>query len=228
MTDHSEDEVKRPILELVVNAARDDVWKAVSTTDGLRQWFGYDYDERHGGHPERPDPGFEAEIRAFVDEAELHPPERVAFDDGSELTLTADGPRTVVRLVVPDVADDATWEELYGGVAEGWRFYLEQLRFWLEAAPSGARRTVYLAGEATGRDVVALVGPGTPWHDASVVTPEGWLVSVGADPEDGEPGPVNVIVSTYGLDDTAFAGVRDAWSARWIATVRNPEVVTVS
>lgn len=38
---------------------------------------------------------------------------------------------------------------------------------------------------------------------------------------------MNVIVSTYGLDDAAFAAVRDDWSARWRASVRNPEVITV-
>ncbi|MCO1658539.1 SRPBCC family protein [Pseudonocardia humida] len=217
--------MERPILELLVNAPREEVWRAVSTTDGLREWFGYDYEQRHGGRPERPAAGFEAELRAFVEDAEMVPPERVAFDDGTALTLAADGPRTIVRLVVPDVAD-AKWEDLYDGVAEGWRFYLEQLRFFLEAAPKGARRTVYLAGRATGRQVVELVGPGTPWYEASVVTPQGWLVSVGADPDDTVPGPVNVIVSTYGLDDTAFATVRDDWSIRWIAAVDEPEVIT--
>lgn len=121
---------------------------------------------------------------------------------------------------------DAKWEELYGGVAEGWRFYLEQLRFWLEAAPKGTRRTVYLAGEATGPQVMALVGAGTPWYEASVVTPQGWLVSVGADPASTTVGRVNVIVSTYGLDDDAFAAVHDDWSARWRASVGNPEVIT--
>ena len=216
---------KRPILELVVSAPREEVWRAISTTDGLREWFGYDYDARHGGRPERPAVDFEAEIRSFVDDSELHPPDRIAFDDGTELILAPDGNRTVVRLVVPDVAD-ASWEELYGGVAEGWRFYLEQLRFWMEAAPPGARRTVYLQGEATGPQVVDLVGEGEPWYDASIVTAQGWLVSVGADPAATEPGPVNVIVSTYGLDDEAFAAVRADWSRRWHAAVGKPEVIT--
>jgi len=216
---------ERPIVELLIDAPREDVWRAVSTTDGVREWFGYDYDERHGSCPARPAAGFDAEVRAFVDGAQLSPPERMAFDDDTALTVTADGPRTIVRLIVPDVAD-AKWEELYDGVAAGWRFYLEQLRFWLEAAPEGARRTVYLAGEATGPQVVALVGPGTPWHEASVVTPHGWLVSVGADPHSTTAGPVNVIVSTYGLDDAAFAAVRNDWSDRWLAAVRNPEIIT--
>jgi uncharacterized protein YndB with AHSA1/START domain len=212
-------------VELRINAPREEVWRAVSTTDGVREWFGYDYDERHGSCPQRPAAGFDAEVRSFVDDARLFPPERMAFDDDTALTVTADGERTIVRLVVPDVAD-ATWEELYGGVAEGWRFYLEQLRFWLEAAPKGTRRTVYLGGEATGPQVVALVGSGTPWHEASVVTPDGWLVSAGADPQSTTAGPVNVIVSTYGLDDAAFAAVRDDWAARWRAAVRNPEIIT--
>lgn len=130
-----------------------------------------------------------------------------------------------MRLLVPEVAD-ASWEDLYTGVAEGWRFYLEQLRFRMEAAPSGARRTVYLQGVATGPQVVELVGPGRPWHGASVVTGDGLLVSVGADPASTDAGPVNVIVSTYGLDDAAFGAVRDEWAARWLAVVGSPEVIT--
>ncbi|WP_232666648.1 SRPBCC family protein [Pseudonocardia sp. TRM90224] len=216
---------KRPILELVVTAPREEVWRAVSTTDGLREWFGYDYDARDGGRPERPAAGSEDELRSFVDDSELHPPERIAFDDDTELLLAADGDRTVVRLVVPDVSD-ANWEDLYSGVADGWRFYLEQLRFWLEAAPPGHRRTVHMQGEATGPQVVELVGEGAPWYDASIVTADGWLVSVGADPTSTDVGPVNVIVSTYGLDDEAFAAVRDDWSARWHAVVGKAEVIT--
>lgn len=62
---------KRPILEIVINASQDDVWRAISTTDGLHQWFGYDYDERHGGRPERPASASDAEVRAFIDDSEL-------------------------------------------------------------------------------------------------------------------------------------------------------------
>jgi uncharacterized protein YndB with AHSA1/START domain len=217
--------MERPILEMVVQAPREEVWPTISTTGGLREWFGYDYERRHGGRPERPAAGSEAELRAFIDDAELVAPGRIAFDDGTALTLDADGAGTIVRLVVPTSAD-AESEALYDGLAEGWRFYLEQLRFLLEAAPKGARRTIYLAGRARGRQVAELVGPGTPWHDASVVTPEGWLVSVGADPGDPTTGPVNVIVSTYGLDDDAFAAVREVWSKRWIDSIVDPEVIT--
>ncbi|MFI7128909.1 SRPBCC domain-containing protein [Nonomuraea sp. NPDC050153] len=214
---------KRPIVELTINAPQDAVWRAVSTPEGLHEWFGYDYDPSHTG-PARPAAGLADEIRSFIDDSELQPPERVAFDDGTELTLTADGTRTVVRLVVPDV-EGASWKDLYGGVAEGWRFYLEQLRFYLDRAPSGRRRTVYLAGQATGAQVTEIVGPGTPWHEASIVNDEGHLISVGADPADPQPAQVNVIVNTYGLDDDAFAALRDQWTARWQATVKDPEVI---
>src|SRR5262245_9021268 len=113
------DSNKRPIVELTINAPQDAVWRAVSTPEGLHEWFGYDYDVNHSG-PARPDGGLAEEIRSFVDSSELYPQERVAFDDDTDLTLTADGERTIVRLVVPDL-EDTNWEELYGGVAEGWR-----------------------------------------------------------------------------------------------------------
>ncbi|MET9251351.1 SRPBCC domain-containing protein [Nonomuraea sp. NPDC003709] len=214
---------KRPLVELTVNARQDAVWRAVSTPEGLHEWFGYDYDASHTA-PARPATGLAEEIRSFVDDSELHPPERVAFDDGTELTLTADDTRTVVRLVVPNL-EGADWQDLYGGVAEGWRFYLEQLRFYLDRAPSGRRRTIYLAGQATGAQVIEIIGPGTRWHEAGIVNDEGHLVSVGADPADPQPAQVNVIVSTYGLDDGDFAALRDRWAARWQANVKDPEVI---
>ncbi|GAA3677041.1 hypothetical protein GCM10022224_046540 [Nonomuraea antimicrobica] len=214
---------KRPIVELTVNAPQDAAWRAISTAEGLHEWFGYDYDASHSG-PARPAAGFDDEIRSFIAESEPHAPDRVAFDDGSELTLTAHGPRTVVRLVVPEVAG-ASWEELYDGVAEGWRFYLEQLRFFLEREPAGRRRTVYLAGEATGPQVAEIVGAGTRWYDASLVDSEGHLISVGADLANSEATPVNVIVTTYGLDDAAFTALRDRWASRWAPVVKNPEVI---
>ncbi|GAA0915460.1 SRPBCC domain-containing protein [Nonomuraea longicatena] len=214
---------KRPIVELTLDAPQDAVWRAVSTAEGLHEWFGYDYDADHSG-PARPDAGLAEEIRSMVDGSELHGRERVAFDDDTELTLTADGERTIVRLVVPDV-EGANWAELYGGVADGWRFYLEQLRFYLETNPTGRRRTVYLAGEATGAQVAELVRPGMPWHAASIVTPEGHLVSVGADPADPDSAPVNVIVTAYGLDDDAFAALQERWAHRWQAVVKNPEII---
>ncbi|MGW0195579.1 hypothetical protein [Nonomuraea sp. NPDC003201] len=98
-------------------------------------------------------------------------------------------------------------------------------RFSLDRAPSGRRRTIYLAGQATGAQVIEIVGPGTRWHEAGIVTDEGHLVSVGADPADPQPAQVNAIVSTYGLDDGDFAALRDRWAARWQANVKDPEVI---
>ncbi|MGP4022104.1 hypothetical protein [Actinomadura sp. 3N407] len=104
----------------------------MSTTDGVREWFGYNYDERHGNCPERP----AAEVRAFVDDAQLSPPERIAFDDDTALTVTADGTRTIVRLVVPEVAD-AKWEELYDGVAAGLALLPRAARLLAGGRPRG-------------------------------------------------------------------------------------------
>ena len=54
---------------------------------------------------------------------------------------------------------------------------------------------------------------GEPWHASRwqriTVDPDGHLVAVGWN----DAGETGVTVSTYGLDDAAFAAVRDRWQA---------------
>lgn len=37
-------------------------------------------------------------------------------------------------------------------------------------------------------------------------------------------GPTSVTVTSYGLDDEAFAALRERWSGRWSAVAKNAEV----
>ena len=196
-------------VELTINAGRDAVWPAITVPEQIRQWFGWEHD------------GIDAEIRhIFVDRAELDPPEGMVFEDGSELELASDGPRTVVRLVRED---PTTGRELeFDAIEEGWRAFLEQLRFLLETHPQGLRRTVYLSGPAAGGHAAALAGAGAQvWHDSRylhmAVDSAGHLVAVASEAPLGGDGVAHtaVTVTTYGLDDAAFATVRDEWTARW-------------
>jgi len=206
-------------VDVVVEAGRDEAWEAVTQPAVLHQWFGWDYD------------GLAAEIRQiFVDEATLLAPERMGWADGSYLEVSGDD-RARVRVSregtgVPD-------PERYDAIEEGWRAFLIQLRYLLSARLAGRRRTLYLTGETTGRQALGLAdggwehfGPRVAW----TVNAEGHLVVVaGRVPLDRhEAARVELTVSTFGLDDSAFVGLREEWTKRWAPLAAYAEVTTAS
>lgn len=205
-------------VEVPLAAARDEVWKAVTQTPVLRQWFGWDYD------------GLDAEIRQlFVDEARLLAPERMGWADGSYLEVLGDDDSSTVRAAregpEPDDPDG------YDGIEEGWKAFLTQLRFLIEGRPTGPRRTVFLTGETTGRQALRLVdgdwtrvGTRVAW----IVDADGRLVVIaGREPLNGaNPGRIEITVSTYGLDDAAFDACRDDWAKRWASVATDTEITT--
>jgi uncharacterized protein YndB with AHSA1/START domain len=188
-------------VEITVNADRDTVWRAMTDIEQIRQWFGWDYD------------GIDGEIRyIFVDQMKHEPPARMTDQDGSwYIELVAEGPRTIVRVVQPGDLDGTDWDEIYDEIEEGWRTFLEQLRFLLDTRTAGRRRTVFL----TGTSAAGMQLDGEPWHRSRyqrmVVDAAGHLVVVASSPKD----TAFLLVSTYGLDDAAFEAVRDEWTRRW-------------
>jgi uncharacterized protein YndB with AHSA1/START domain len=203
-------------IEVSVLAGHDLVWEAVTQPAVLRQWFGWDYD------------GLDAEIQhIFVDEATLWAPERMGWADGSFLEVQGDDDTSVVRAAReggPPADPDS-----YDAIEEGWRAFLVQLQFLLELRPKGRRRTLYLTGETTGRQALSLVdgewrrsGSRVAW----TIDPDGFLVVVaGRTPLDSpDAAAVHVVVSTYGLDDTTFDGVRETWAKRWVPVADGAQV----
>ncbi|MGN9774385.1 SRPBCC family protein [Micromonospora sp. H33] len=200
------------VVETIVQAPPERVWSALTVPEEIRQWFGWEYD------------GLDEEIRfIFVDHAEPAPPDRIAMADGSELRLVPDGDGTRLRAVLPAPADAAAAAE-HRAVAEGWRTFFAQLRFLLERRPAGDRRTVYLTGTGTGRDLLVALGTAgstDEWdagpHQRIVVDPDGRLLAVTAERplEDPEPGTVSLTVSAFGIDDAEAAHLERVWAARW-------------
>jgi len=203
-------------IEVSVTAGRDATWAAVTQPEILRQWFGWDYD------------GLDAEIRQiFLDEATLLAPERMGWADGSYLEVTGGDDGSTVR-AVRDGKPSGDPDE-YDPIAEGWKAFLVQLRFLLDQKPQSRRRTLYLTGETTGRQALGLVdgdwtrvGNRVAW----TVTPDGHLaVAAGNAPLDSpEAAGMQIVVSTYGLDDAAFAACRDAYTERWAPVADGAQV----
>jgi uncharacterized protein YndB with AHSA1/START domain len=202
-------------IEVEVPASRDDVWVALTQPELVRQWFGWDH------------PGLDDEIQQiFVDLATLNAARRMGWADGSYLEADGDDDRSVVRAVRESAGDP----QAYDGIEEGWRAFLHQLRFLFEQRPTGPRRTLHLTGTATGADAVKAVGDGRTVHESArqraLVDADGHLVVVASQAEidSADTSRVEVTVSAYGLDDAAFAALRDRWADRWLPVARDAEV----
>jgi uncharacterized protein YndB with AHSA1/START domain len=203
-------------VEISLPVGRDEVWETVTQPSVIRQWFGWDYE------------GLDAEIKhIFVDQAVFLAPEQMGWADGSYLEVTGDDSHTVVRAARGEVP--APDPHRYDAIEEAWRTFLVQLRFLLEESPKGARRTLYLTGESTGRQARSLVaGDWTPVgrRVAWTVDADGHLVVVsGKRPlDDPAAGGIEIIVSTFGADPATFAGYRANWSKRWAPLARGASV----
>jgi uncharacterized protein YndB with AHSA1/START domain len=209
-------------VEINVAAGRDEVWEAVTQPAVLHQWFGWEYD------------GLDAEIRQiFVHEATLWAPERMGWADGSFLEVTGDDDRARVRVTRDGSGPGGP--QRYDAIEEGWRAFLIQLRYLLDQRPAGRRRTLYLTGETTGRQALGLAEGGGEWERfgprvAWKLDGDGHLVVVaGRVPlDDRDAARTEVTVSTYGLDDTAFKGLREEWARRWAPVADRAEVTTAA
>ncbi|GAB3423016.1 SRPBCC family protein [Flindersiella endophytica] len=199
-------------VETVVDAPVDVVWRSFTSLELIHQWFGWDYDELEG------------EIRfIFADSADPQPAEhRIVFGDGQRIELVPDGPRTVVKVTMPGDLSDASWDDIYDGMEEGWRTFFEQLRFYLERRTgSGGRRTIYLTGVGTGEAAADALLSGEPWHDSRYqrmsVDAGGMLLGIAGQQPMAATGPISLTVTSYGLDDAAFAELEKHWADRWSA-----------
>jgi len=191
-------------IEVTVDAPRDVVWRALTEPERIRHWFGWEYD------------GLEDEIQyIFVDHAKLGEYEIEMGMDIDISVFERDG-RTVIRATKPGDLSGLEWKDVYGGVEEGWITFFNQLRHLLERAGAGAtRRMIVLKGELAG--VPPL--PGSPWHASQFqagADADGTLIVVFVQPSREAMG----LVTTYDLDDEAFAAAESHWTSWWDALPR--------
>ena len=169
----TQDETRSIELECEVSAPPEAVWKILTTSDGIRQWFALDarVEPGEGGSVWLSwGPGVEGQAPIHIwdeprrmgwtesyGEDESGRPIRVAVDfyvegrDGS----------TVVRLVQSGLSASADWDEMYDALKDGWTYFLFNLAYYFLKHRGKSRTMVWkrVATELT-RDAVweRLVG----------------------------------------------------------------------
>jgi hypothetical protein len=187
-------------VEVTVDAPRDAVWRALTEPEQIRHWFGWEYD------------GLDEEIDfIFVKHATLVPPDRIDLAADGVIELEAlDANRTLICATKPGDLDAAQWQDVYGDIEEGWITFFNQLRHRLAFHPDSNRRMIVRRGPAGGLPPL----PGEPWHKSRYqrgADVDGALAVVFAKPD----GEATLLVTTYDLDDDAFAAAEERWAAWW-------------
>ena len=119
-------EPDRVLVEILVAAPIDTVWRALRDPAELRRWFGWEY----AGLAEEVDLIFGPETVASDADHTLRFGDYMGMSD--RYTLEAHGNHTIVRLIRSAPVTDPSWKGIYDDVGEGWLTFTEQLRFVLE------------------------------------------------------------------------------------------------
>lgn len=207
-----------PVIEVTIAAPVEVVWQSLREPDLIKAWHGWHCDS------------LDAEVQMiFLDNVDADD-ETHTLRAGGEDTFTCDAvpEGTCVRITRPPYRPGEEWSAYYDDVTEGWRSFLQQLRFLHEVHPGDARRTVALMGEGAAAAAADLWSStpaplGDDWYVSDSGSQRGVLVpSLG-------PGLLIIltkatvddqvfamaVLTTFGLDDVAFDSERDAWTAWW-------------
>jgi hypothetical protein len=190
-------------VEVTVDAPRDVVWRELTESERIRHWFGWEYD------------GLDDEIKVIFEEhAKLLPPDRIEMPMDGLIELSGHGPQTLIRVTKPGDLDALEWKDVYGDIEEGWITFFQQLRHRLARHPDAERRMIIRSGAVA---VPAL--PGEPWYEGRHqrgAESDGALAIVFGKPG----GEAMLLVTTYDLDDRAFAAAEARWHAWWASLPR--------
>ena len=127
-------------FEVEVIGTPEQVWEAIARGPGISSWYvPHTVEEEQGGATTaRFGPGPEMEVPGRVKAWE--PPQRIVLDGGGEdeglafewLVEARDGGSCVVRLVNTGFGVGDDWDNMYDGMAEGWKMFLRNLQLHLE------------------------------------------------------------------------------------------------
>ncbi len=151
----SERETRSIEIEKEIAASPDEVWNALTTGEGLQRWFPLEArvePGREGSVWLSWGPGCEGEAPIHVWEPgrrfgwtehygddEQGRPVKVAVDFHIE---GRDG-STVVRLVQSGLSADASWDEMYDALVDGWTYFMFNLEHCFAHHPGRARRMAW-------------------------------------------------------------------------------------
>jgi hypothetical protein len=127
-------------IEVTLPGPLDEVWRAFRDPAVVAQWHGWEYEH------------LEDEIREiFLDGTVVEEERRTLHVGGHRFTFEEMGPQTIVRVTraAPLHSDGMDWDAWYDDIDEGWRSFLQQLRFAMTRGWGTARRTIHLDGTAT-------------------------------------------------------------------------------
>ena len=166
-------------VEVTVSAPAEVVWRWLRDPDLLEQWHGWQA------------AGLAGEIRRTFHEGAVEDAaaRRLVLEGGDAVVVLPQADRSMVRMVrgsrAPQEdapADDRDEPTQDAGApeddaTEGWRTFLQQLRFAVEHHPADRRRTLHLDGASTGAGPVAeelhlddlSSAPGASRYDEHVV-----------------------------------------------------------
>ncbi|MEU4834615.1 SRPBCC domain-containing protein [Streptosporangium sp. NPDC023615] len=223
------------VVDVTIAAPVGEVWDALRDPALIRRWHGWHFD----GLDE------EIEVIYLKGAVESPGEYRLEIQGNDLFELTDLGDRTRLRLTRAPRGGDPEWDAYYDDISEGWVTFVHQLAFALGRHPGADRRTVFLSGaattpllEAAGLEAVAGAAPGTPYEVTGPageplrgevwfrsanqigLTVEGWgdglLIAARIPPSPATPdGAAMMVLTTYGLDEAAFADLESRWNAWW-------------
>ena len=223
------------LIDTVIAAPYDTVWNALRDPAEIRRWHGWDYD------------GLDDEIDViYLQDAEPSA-EQGTIDftgDTARFTLapfTGHGDQTRLTVTKPGPAGDASWEDIYDDIEQGWITFVHQLKFALERHPGADRRTVLieagrlLTAASLGFTTTAPAAPGqryastTAWgqelsgellfqtrHQIGLTVDSygDGLVVFHTIPAAARPpdGAMMAVITTYGLSDAELDDIEALWA----------------
>jgi hypothetical protein len=243
----------RVLVEVLVAAPIETVWKALREKDEIRRWFGWEY------------AGFEDELTWIFESGQTVTVEgRVIQLTGmnDRFVLEPSGDRaTVLRVIrsAPAAGPEGKgWEGIYDDTIEGWTSFVQMLRLLLERHAGEDRRTLYFSGrsraadapkppEAVGLDAIASLPIGARYSltlaTGEAISGDVWfrsenqvgltvdsygngLLVVARRPITAKSphGGGTTLISAYGMSDAALADVRAKWTAWWHANYDVQEI----
>lgn len=201
------------------------VWRALTDTSEVAQWFGWDA------------PTLAAEIQyIFVDHATVDA-ERMRIDSPEMdqfIEVVPSGANSMLRAVQNgDEPEDGE----YDAMKSGWIAFFHQLKRYVEEHTGQNRRTIFLKGVGNSGFIVNALQErleGDSWfsddHTLVIATPDfgPGLGVLNTSPKLGtdERGESNLTLSTWGLSDREFDQLAEEWLEWWQVVADDSELVT--